>query len=90
LGPFYLEITNSEVRFHYQKNGTGVDCQVTTQQEGIRSYRIIFNPGWVVITYVEDEELCRASMDMPDILFGRFTFSGSGLVNRIEITLLPE
>ena len=93
LGPIYLEIFNSEVRFHYQKNSTEVDYQLTTHQEGMRTYRIVFGPDWEVVIYVGDgefEELFRASIDEPDPLFGRITFSGYGLINRITITLPSE
>jgi hypothetical protein len=89
LGPIYLQIEESEVLFHFQKDGNEYNCQVDLPAESARTYQIEFGPNWEVILYVGDEEFneeCRAYIDEPDQLFGRITFSGFGLVNRITIT----
>lgn len=90
LGSFYLEIDDTEVIFHYQHDGNDVECQVALQAAAARIYQIQFLPNWEVILSVGDgklEEVCRAFIDEPDPLFGRITFSGFGLVDRISITL---
>ena len=93
LGPIYLEIRNSETVFHYISNGKEIDCRVPLPEPGMRTYRLVFGADWELILLIGEgnlDEVCRSIIDQPDDLFGRITFSGFGLVDRVSVTqILP-
>ncbi len=89
LGPIFLEINNTEAIFHYQSNGNEIDCPVPLHDPTMRTYRISFGQDWKVTFFIgsnEIDEVCKGVIDQPDQLFGRITFSGFGLIDRIAIT----
>ena len=88
LGPIYLEVKDTEVVFHYIYDGNDMECPVPFQDSLLRTYRILFGSDWEVVLSVGDEnleEVCRSFIDQPGQLFGRITFSGFGLIDRITI-----
>ena len=88
LGPIYLEIKDNEVVFHYKNDGNDMECPVPLHDPLLRTYRILFGSDWEVVLSVGDEnleEVCRRIIDQPEQLFGRITFSGFGVVDRITI-----
>jgi len=89
LGPVYLEITTTEAVLHYEQAGVEKDCGVALEDAQMKLYRIVFGPDWKVSTFYDDgevTEICSATIDPPDDLIGRITFSGWGLVDGIVIT----
>lgn len=89
FAPFYLLISNEEATFHSQKDDNVIDCLVPLKEPALRTYRIVINTDWKVVLLLgkgELAEVCTASINEPDPLFGRITFSGYGVIDRITIT----
>jgi hypothetical protein len=89
LGSISLEISPTEATLYYQYEGIDGRCSAPLPSDDMRLYRLEFRSDWRVTVYSDIDglqEICSVTIDNPEELTGRITFSGWGLVDKIFIT----